>query len=360
VEKLEHNDPENYDDARSAQLGFTGHYKVVKESFYFLCRRKSVNRSSLKSFFVELQRHVMRCVQNDIIHSRSLGYTDRLTIQIGVQQLAYNALKYSKDMSHDLKQEFLRTILREADNISREIDQKENNEDYAFKDQLENMEPATEIDQRSALFPFFDMFLDQSDLEGMEGGNIKLYSGINADLLDLQFLKPKSFNEANNILRQTQKLLVSLDEKKQQVRLHKRLVLLMLQRTFVNSLPVPLGPQSKENRNCIWTSQKVVYAQQQSVVALLASITHHVVGAAASLERDAYSHSFLSMILGAIAAIADAVLRIKSVDFDGGFSSALRAGFGTSSAIFSKQAEVYPLYDPSMLSLRADLLGYFR
>jgi ankyrin repeat protein/thiol-disulfide isomerase/thioredoxin len=153
-----------------------------------------------------------------------------------------------------------------------------------------------------------------------------------------------------------------LNKHKQHCRLHKRLAFMMIQRLFTSRIPLPLGPKTREKRSCVWHSEDIVFSQAQAVVSLMGSLAEHWAVCIAGMERDAELHGVIITIFGALAAICDAVLRSPVRDLEdncSGIKAALDQGFGVSSAIFVKQAEIFPVFAPKLLNVRAEVLDYF-
>jgi hypothetical protein len=153
-----------------------------------------------------------------------------------------------------------------------------------------------------------------------------------------------------------------LQKFKAHCRLSSRLSLMMIERCFSYNIPVPLGPHSREKRKCVWFDKDILYSQQQSVVALMLSLAQHFMTNADTVQRKHDFHGVLITIMGCMTAICDAVLRSPCKDLDGncsGIKQALDQGFGLSTDMFVKQAEVFPVFSASLLTLRAEVLDYF-
>jgi len=125
---------------------------------------------------------------------------------------------------------------------------------------------------------------------------------------------------------------------------------------------VPLGPHTRRKRKCVWYDEDILYSQQQSVVALMLALGQHFMTSAATVKRKHDFHGVIITIVGCMTAICDAVLRSPCKDLDGrrsGIKQALDQGFGLSTDMFVKQAEVFPVFSASLLTLRAGVLDYF-
>lgn len=143
-----------------------------------------------------------------------------------------------------------------------------------------------------------------------------------------------------------------------QVRLNYRLAVIIVQRLVTSALPIPLGPLSRKSSTCLWNSS-LLYAQQKDFCSLLASVGQHMATAMAAIERDAWFHAVGTTCLAALTAMMDAVLRNKCIDTDGPVSAAMRGGFGVDAAIYTQQAQPFPVFSAPLLAARASVLEYF-
>jgi hypothetical protein len=174
--------------------------------------------------------------------------------------------------------------------------------------------------------------------------------------------KAKTLDEAVKACRNLLQRLFVLAKYAAHCRLSGRLSLMMMIRFFSYSIPVPLGPHTRGRRRCVWHDPEMLYAEQQSVVALMSSLAQMFMTCVATVQREHDVHGIITTTMGCITAICDAVLRSPCKDLEGGSSGMKRAldgGFGLSTEMFVKQAQVFPVFSASMLTLRAEVLDYF-
>ena len=349
-------------DFRSVPMSFTTHYKVVTESFYFLCRRYGVLRSSVKAFFAGLRLEMFECVRRDLLQVQIISRSEKKIIEIGIQQMCFNILKYCENLSdHSVKSTLLADAFKRGTSIANILDSKQEASDYATCKTVLELGQGICKDAQSSLFPLFDSFLSDHDLQGLGDGEMDFVSGLQEDLLHDKLERVKSFDDAIHTIRRTLRVFFVLEAQQDRVRLSNRLILLIAERMFTFVLPTPLGPLTRKitKRKCIW-SCACILAQQKEAVDLLASLSFHIVSAASGLEWDEHFHMLFTSILGSIAAIADAILRTDASDSIGGVTRALKSGFFVSSELFEAQAAVFPVYCANLLTLRAGVLDYFR
>ncbi len=350
-------------DFRSSPMSSTGHHKVVTESFYYLCRRTGLSRASIKTFLTALRLEMSECVRKDLLQLHAVSRSERKIIQIGVQQMCFNVLKFCENLSGDnAKSMILLEFLKSAQGIGRALDTKQEANEYAACEAVLQLGDGYCSDG-SALFPLFENFLSGYDLEGLGGGETDWYSGLAEDLIHDKLERVKTFEDGLDTIRQTLRLMFIIEANKHRLRLFNRLILLIGENIFTHVLPAPLGPLTRKDtkKKCIWNCTQAILAQQKEAIHLLSCLSFHIASAASGVEWDEHFHMSFTCVLGCIAAIADAILRAETKDKIGGVTKALNSGsYYVSSDLFEAQSSVFPVFSAKLLNLRAAILDYFR
>jgi hypothetical protein len=368
VDKAENPEPLP-ESLRSIQMGDSTYYKVVTESLFHLCRSAGVCTGSLKVLFHAIRVQAVRFAGQDLEHAPSVGHTDRMAIMLGVRQMTYSALKIHERMSkeggggEEGRHALLRLTVGDADRVQQLLARKQKVEEYPVMQSKLSLGDAASATRQPDVWPCFDHFLVDDDDKTGRGAKTCLFTGMPADLLPQRSeQKAKTLDEAVKVCRNLLQRLFVLQKFKAHCRLSSRLSLMMIERCFSYNIPVPLGPHSREKRKCVWFDNDILYSQQQSVVALMLSLAQHFMTNADTVQRKHDFHGVLITIMGCMTAICDAVLRSPCKDLDGncsGIKQALDQGFGLSTDMFVKQAEVFPVFSASLLTLRAEVLDYF-
>jgi hypothetical protein len=350
-------------DYRSVPTSSSGHHKVVTESVYYLCRRLGLPRSSVKTFFLGLRVELSHCIRKDLPHLHVISRSERKLIQLGVQQMCFSVLKFGEGLLDlDAKDKILGECLQCAESIYKTLETTHEANEYAVCESVLQLGQGICSDAQATRFPLFEYFMSNEDLAGLGGGELDYDSGIAEDLIHDNLERVKTFHDGLDKIRRTLRLMFILEANRERLRLCTRLILLIAERMFTHVLPVPLGPLTRRDpsKKCIWSCTQVNISQQKEAVHLLASLSFHIVSAAADIEWDEHFHMAFTCILGCITAIADAVLRVNANEKAGGMSEALNSGFFVSSDIFQAQATVFPVYCAKLLHLRVGVLDYFR
>jgi hypothetical protein len=381
VDRAENTEPAQ-DALRSIQMGDATYYKVVSEAVFHLCRRAGVSKGSMKTLFHALRVQAVRFAQNDLEHAPSLGHTDSMAIMLGVRQMTYSALKIHDRMGHATEGgggggrpgetglpagaaalSLLQLTVADAEFVQQLLARKQKVDEYPVLQSKLSLGVTGATTRQADLFPFFDHFLvGEDDLAG-RGAKTSLFTGMPVDLLPQRTEhKAKTLDDAVKASRNLLQRLFVLKKYAAHCRLSSRLSLMMMVRCFYREIPVPLGPSTRLKRRCVWHDTEMLHAQQQAVVALMLSLAQQLMTCVAAVKREHDVHGLMITVVGCMAAICDAVLRSPCKDLEGrssGMKQALDQGFALSTDTFVKQAEVFPVFSASLLTLRAEVLDYF-
>jgi len=371
VDKTENPEPPP-ESLRSIQMGDSTYYKVVSESVFHLCRSAGVSKGSLKVLSHAIRVQAVRFALQDLDHAPTIGHTDRMAIMLGVRQMTYSALKLHERIGKEMREggvqeegrhALLRRTVGDADRVQQLLARKQKVEEYPVMQSKLSLGDAAVATRQPDVFSLFDHFLVVDDDKTGRGAKSCLFTGMPADLLPQRSEhKAKTLDEAVKACRNVLQRLFVLKKHAAHCRLSSRLSLMMIERFFFNNVPVPLGPHTRRKRKCVWYDEDILYSQQQSVVALMLALGQHFMTSAATVKRKHDFHGVIITIVGCMTAICDAVLRSPCKDLDGhrsGIKQALDQGFGLSTDMFVKQAEVFPVFSASLLTLRAGVLDYF-
>lgn len=108
----------------------------------------------------------------------------------------------------------------------------------------------------------------------------------------------------------------------------------------------------------------LTYGMQLDIVFIVQRLAEHFAAAALSLECSRSFYAVRAVGSGILAALADAVLRQRAVDFPSDFTLALRNDnakepFGPSVDLFARQCETLEILDPEVAVAKTLVLDYF-
>jgi hypothetical protein len=174
------------------------------------------------------------------------------------------------------------------------------------------------------LHPLFDHLLRTDDISGLEGAAVSPTVFTPIDYLRIP-QHVTSYKQAVLVMRQADHLCL-LTENQKELKFRHFLKVALLQHLFTNVIPVPLGPESRKKfpGSCIWETP-MTYGEQLDTMFVLWRLMEQFTSAVCSLHMSRSFHTVRIVITGAIAAIADCVLRRDATDMPSDVSTILQA-----------------------------------
>eukprot|EP01012_Entosiphon_sulcatum_P062087 TRINITY_DN8821_c0_g1_i1.p1 TRINITY_DN8821_c0_g1~~TRINITY_DN8821_c0_g1_i1.p1 ORF type:complete len:4205 (-),score=604.71 TRINITY_DN8821_c0_g1_i1:28-12642(-) len=176
----------------------------------------------------------------------------------------------------------------------------------------------------------------------------------------------RTFPEATNALRHCLHVCTLLANQRGLIRDTYALRATLIQQLFTEALPLPLPYNHKHATTCFWASQAIRYEVQIDIVRLLDELLRHFLCAAFSLRLTRAFDASRILTVACMAAILDAVLRMRAVDIPSHFSlhyAGTAKGpvrpFGFELGQFAVESEHLRFANPALAAARAQVLDYF-
>lgn len=220
----------------------------------------------------------------------------------------------------------------------------------------------------SLLHPFADRLVRLEDVNGLAGAPVVQPKYVPVDFLQLP-VRVVDLEDAVAAIRYTDHLCTLLSVQTKTVKNTNLLKVSAIQSTFTRLIPVPKSSEASDYAECIWRTP-MRYGLQLDVLICLGRITEHFISSVFSLPLNRPLDGVRMVVTWAIAAIADAVLRLPRASvldqpsafclyLMGEIAGGVGTGYGISSARFGSQAETIEVHHPELNITRTAILDYF-
>jgi hypothetical protein len=238
-----------------------------------------------------------------------------------------------------------------------------------------------ELQYEPELFPLFDHVAVQASTAGLEGPAKGFPEHRPINLLKVTDAV-RTFEEAVAGMRHVDRVCWFLTNQTSVQRgafLRTSLIVSL----FCHVLPMPLGEKSraKPGQRCLWAEAQIEYAHQVEFSLLMRRLAQHFVGGVLSLQHTRRFNATKIIVLGAMNAMLDAVLRKDTRGPEGkafaspvmlhlagisdadlaktGESTETRAKHSVGAALFKVQCETLEIVHQELNVARAGILDYF-
>eukprot|EP00282_Hemiselmis_andersenii_P003616 CAMPEP_0114175922 /NCGR_PEP_ID=MMETSP0043_2-20121206/37214_1 /TAXON_ID=464988 /ORGANISM="Hemiselmis andersenii, Strain CCMP644" /LENGTH=257 /DNA_ID=CAMNT_0001274191 /DNA_START=9 /DNA_END=778 /DNA_ORIENTATION=- len=140
----------------------------------------------------------------------------------------------------------------------------------------------------------------------------------------------------------------------------------MITHLFTQVLPLPLPPGGGDKGRCMWRDSGMTYDTQSSCLHSLSLIARHFAAVCLSLKATRTTDASRTVTFAAIAAITDALMRVRATDVPSALSLhyAGAAGgpvtpFGFDIGGFADESATMMFADPCLAAARTRVLDYF-
>jgi hypothetical protein len=155
----------------------------------------------------------------------------------------------------------------------------------------------------------------------------------------------------------------------QQIQYTHTLIISMIQHLFTRVIPIPLPHNHAHIAQCMYR-QPIRYETQVNLLRLLHHICSHFAAVSMSIRMNRVFDSARILVVAAMAAVADAVVRMKAFDVPSMFSLHLNGTppptpryffqpFGFDATMFKAQSEDLIFFTPELVATRTRVLDYF-
>lgn len=382
----------------------TGFLRCLVEASAYILRSRGVSDDACTLFLFLLRVQLVEFALHDTNFVPYLRGSDRAVLRIAASQLAYAAVKLSGDIeSHSTV--VLKKIAEDSDVMdvvgadSDSIQPRQSLLSNLALDEVQAMvesllcrcdaarlEDKTEVSLENPremnlignsvsntpmgglLHPFSDRLVRLEDVNGLAGAPVIQPKYVPVDFLQLP-VRVTCLEDAVAAIRYTDRLCTLLSVQTKTVKNTNLLKVSAIQTAFSRLVPVPKAPEATDFDKCIWRTP-MRYGLQLDLVILLGRIMEHFISSVFALPINRALDGVRMVVTWAMAAIADAVLRLprerildQPSDFClflmGAASGGIGKGFGISSAMFGSQAETIEVHQPELNITRTAILDYF-
>eukprot|EP00760_Papus_ankaliazontas_P009215 PhM_4_TR13981/c0_g1_i1/m.81553 len=146
----------------------------------------------------------------------------------------------------------------------------------------------------------------------------------------------------------------------------KRIPLLvssLISHTVIEVLPMPLGPKSRNDRECVWAN-RIRSGQQLHIMMRLNQLTEYFAAAAFSMASLKEYDGTRITVIGKIAVMSDIIMRQPATDRPNLISNHLKGykgkpGFAPGPGKYATQTETIMMITPEVLHARTEILDYY-
>ena len=218
-------------------------------------------------------------------------------------------------------------------------------------------------------FPLFGRLRRDVSADVLEGGSAKPQIELPVELTSM-LDKVTNNREAGAAMRTCVKLCTRLDNQRDVVRnsfLHR---VALIQHLFTRVIPLPLPHNLPESQTrCFW-AQPLLYVDQADILRSLDMLCRHYSSASLSLTATRSFDAVRMLVMGCMACVADAVMRIVAFDdpsvmtlhysgkAEGPFDGHTKP-FGFEMGHFEKETETAIFTNPELNTARTQILDYF-
>ncbi|KAL1524752.1 hypothetical protein AB1Y20_019635 [Prymnesium parvum] len=380
---------------RTPMYSNASHYRSILEAVRYMLLRGAVTIAGsaltpgqVKGVAFGLRDAMMSMVLDDLKVVKAIGPEDRALINVATRQLAFTAVKAVD--AQNIPAEQLELVHDGLEHVNHQLN---------YKPQLEADEAFTLLEMANGetgrasatLFPYFDRVVWQ-DVRGKEGASIPLPKQLAIDFLSIM-PRVHASSELFNALRQTEELCLQLSglQKQGSVKHASFLKLALLEHVFSCVVPVPPSADlPRASAYHPWCFSELHFGQQLEILLLLARLAEHFMAASFSTSTSKSLDAVKLVVLGAMAAGADFILRqrasdrtsivtlvligediepeLQQLNSDELMAAAHRTAkqgyqgaqpFGLAAELFLKQAESFQISSPEVNVTRSDVYNYF-
>ena len=128
-------------------------------------------------------------------------------------------------------------------------------------------------------------------------------------------------------------------------------------------MPIPKPFSSPDRTKCPWATD-IRYALQLDILVLLQRIAEHFASASYSVRPTRQFFALRITVMGAIAAIADVVMRKRATDIPSELCVRMLGdvtgiGYGLGAGRFGTMSETIPVIRPELNVARTSIIDYF-
>lgn len=216
-------------------------------------------------------------------------------------------------------------------------------------------------------FPLFDTF-QQENVEGLAGP-----AELAPIFRPIEFtLVPDSisdFIQLTEAMHNADNICTLLAYQSQQIKYTHTLTVSLIQYMFTHIIPIPLPHNHPNIKQCMYR-QPIRYETQLNLLRLLHHLCLHFSACSMSLRMNRAFDSSRILTMASMAAVADAVIRMRAYDIPSMLSLHLNGTapptprfffqpFGFDASVFRTQSEDLIFFTPELVTTRTRILDYF-
>lgn len=336
-------------------------WKTFVHAFkYVLQMQGDISGGNIKAVRLMIKQRLLSMCLNDMKDMVSIQHSVRLVIRAASNNAALALARNGKELSDEDFRE-MRDLIDKVHTKVVELPCPD--EDTTKPPPLLNITSGWEKTQRLDLHPLAEVHRRLENTDDFIGQANEMPRYVPVNFLRLAS-SVRNIDDAINLIDDT----VALCNRIINQSVVKNQALLMcslLTHIFVDVLPMPLGPKSRaaSGASCIWAPPSILYGQQLHLMMRLWQCCEFFMWSSFSIKTQKEFDAQRIIVLGAMATISDAVIRLIASDHPSVMSVHLRGykrkpGFVVTAGKLATQTENSVVVYPELTVTRAGILDY--
>jgi len=313
-------------DWRTPQRSGTCYFKSIFEAMYYLMRKSGFTSAQAKFVKFVLRFEAMMMARSDLGYVPEITTSEINVLNTAVEALAYNAAKQSSRMNFNAQQ--LARVQLLCDRVRSLADTRPCIDRSDLPPPTLNVttvETATKpFDWR--LHPLYDRFLRLQSVEGLAG-----VAEPDPEFVPIDFLqipeRCRTIDQVIDALQRCEDVCMLLEAQTERLKNASALTLAFVQHVVLESIPAPIP----HDPSCMWlgVTARISYAQQVEMLATIERLAVLYMAAYANYPQHPVVRPAVHVVMGTLAMLGDATLRIMPYDTPSLITRHLRGGQGT-------------------------------